>query len=100
MGEYAETQGRLRGGDKLRTWKVTRLSGEVRGLGAWAQGVRWEDEIGVRACACCAPLFHTQLVLCVCCLLWTCAHIAFAWCDSVSRAPGARGKLLDFKQLG
>lgn len=40
MGEYAETQGQLRRGDKLRTWKVTRLAGEVRGRGAWAPGVR------------------------------------------------------------
>lgn len=39
MGEDAETQGRPRRGDKLRTWKVTRLSGEVRGLGGLGTGV-------------------------------------------------------------
>lgn len=38
MAEDAETQGRRRQGDKLRTWKVTRLSGEVRGWRARAPG--------------------------------------------------------------
>lgn len=43
MGEDAETQGRLHRGDKLRTWKVTRLSGEVRGVGGLGTADLWGD---------------------------------------------------------
>lgn len=74
-GDDAETQGRRRQGDKLRTWKVTRLSGEVRGRKARAPGAAPAGEgVAARACACCActascaPPFHTPPVSCVCCL--------------------------------
>lgn len=54
MGEYAETQGRPHPGEKLRTWKVTRLSGEVSERGVGAQGVRCEGPgRGERMCMLC-----------------------------------------------
>lgn len=52
MGEDAETQGQPGQSDKLRTWKVTRLSGEVPGLGAWARGCVRRDGVGVCARVC------------------------------------------------
>lgn len=61
-GADAETQGRRRRrGDQLRTWKVTRLSGEAGGRGARAAGVG--ARVRVRAGAGWArgaPGFHTQ----------------------------------------
>lgn len=99
MGEYAETQGQLRRGDKLRTWKVTRLYGEIRGRGSWAQGVRRQGRGRGARVARCAPLLHIQPDSCLCFLPWTCAHTAFAWCDSLSRAPEAGKGYLIFSSL-
>lgn len=64
------------------------------GLGR--RGCVGRDGVRVSACAgcaleaCCAPLFHTQPVLCLCCLPWLCARVAFPWCGSLSLAPGGR----------
>lgn len=106
MGEDAETQGLPHQGGKLRTWKVTGLSGEVLGLGAQGRdalggtGSQYASVHAVRALHAvrlhCTPSRTRAGTFCV----WICACVAFARRGSLSGPPGGRGRLLKFKELG
>lgn len=105
MGEYAETQGWPLRGEKLRTWKVTRLSGEVSARGVGAQGVRWEGwgpgERVCRLCArgmLCASIPHPAGVVPVLFAVVVCTRcVPLVWQPFAS--SWRQGRLLDFKQL-
>lgn len=92
MAEDAETL-RPRGGDELRTWKVTRRPGEAGGLG-YPGGSRRGMGLGTRGCrwACvarCAPLPHPAGLSC-------CLH-GDMWTRVSSSPCGAGGSI---QQLG